>query len=428
MHLPFSIDLGRGALALLISLAVYFFALSESNPETTRRTEFTVPVEVVNRPAGLVLTNPPPPVQLRVRAAVDVFNRLRPESFVAQADASNATAGEAELFVVARALDADVREVIPDPARVRVRLEEIQERTVPVRVNVTGQVPAGYQMGTPRSEPPRVTVAGPSSQVRNAQEAVADINVERTTVSVNGAFTPRVVDARGNELRELTIRPQSITVGVPITQQAQFKEVGVRPNIVGRPAAGYLLEPVEVTPATVTLVGETAVLEAASFVETEPIDISGLNTSIVRRAGLVPPANTLLLQTGQTVSITLRASPLNISQTLRVPLTVINIPRGLVLARQPEPVDVVISGPAPTLSNLTARDFRVNVSVAGLGAGSHQVAAQVENLPQGMTLERIMPQTPAVELRPAPVTPTPLPTPAPSPTAATPLSPTTTAP
>src|SRR5262249_52323876 len=158
--------------------------------------------------------------------------------------------------------------VTPDPSIARVRLDEVREQPVPVRVNVTGQVPAGYVAGAPTVDPTRLIVAGASSLVGRAYEAVVDVSVDRVTVSINGVFTPRIVDERGNDLRDLNLRltPPAVTVSVPITQQTQYKEVAVRPIVTGNPAAGYVLQPLEVSPTTATLQGSASDLEAVDYV------------------------------------------------------------------------------------------------------------------------------------------------------------------
>ena len=403
---PFALDPGRVIFAFAIALVVYVFALNETNPETTQRPDFDVPVEVVNTPPRLVFAGPTPRVQVRVRAPQDVFNRLRPTSFVAQIDASNAREGDVDLPVTVRAEEALVYDVTAVPPRVTLRFESVQERTLPVRVNLVGQTPTGYRTGDVSAEPQRVTVSGPASVVSRAFEAVVDVNVDRVTVSVNGAFTPRVVDDRQIDVRDVTLRPPSVNVTVPISQQTQFKEVGVRPRIIGSPAAGYILEPVAVQPVTATLVGEASALEAVSFVETQPIDVTGISTATVRRVGLIPPANTLLLQPGQQVDVTVRVAPLTITQTLRVIPTVINVPTGKILARPPDAVDVTISGPAPTLANLTARDLRVVIDLRGFVGPRDQVDARVDNLPTGMQLQSISPPAVLIEVRDPPATPT----------------------
>lgn len=411
-RLPFSIDAGRLAFALVLAIVIYVFAVNETNPESTRRPDFSVPVEVVNAPPRLVVTGPVPAVQLRVRAPQDVFNRLRADDFLAQVDASSAREGDVELPVIVRSDEGDVRDVSAVPGRITVRFEELQERSLPVRVNTTGQVPAGYRVGTPRTDPPRVSVVGPASVTQRAFEALVDVSLERAAVTVNGAFTPRVVDERGSEVRNLTLRTTSVNVEVPVTQQAQFKTVGVRPNITGQPAPGYFLEPVEVDPPSATLVGEQAALQGVNVVETAPVDVSALTSSTVRRVPLLAPRNTILLQPEQTVDVTIRVAPLTITQTLRITPTIVNTPARLTLSGQIEPVQITLTGPAPTLSNLTARDLRLVLDLANASPGRVQVTPRVQNLPQGMSLDEVSPPSVTLELRE--VAPTPMPTPQPA--------------
>ena len=141
--------------------------------------------------------------------------------------------------------------------------------------------------------------------------------------------------------------PQSVTVQVPITQQTLYKEVGIRPVTQGQPAAGYALQPVEVNPPTTTLVGDAASLEAVNLVDTAPIDINGISTTIVRNVALSPPTRTLLLQDGQTVTITIRVTTLPVSQIVRVPPSVTGLSGVVQLATPLDLVSVTISGPAP---------------------------------------------------------------------------------
>jgi YbbR domain-containing protein len=248
---------------------------------------------------------------------------------------------------------------------------------------------------------------------------VVEVNVDRVTVSVNAVYTPKIVDERGNDLRDLNLRatPPSVTVQVPITQQTQYKEVGIRPVTQGSPAAGYILQPLAVNPATATLRGDPTDLEGANFVETAPININGISSTVVRQVALSPPPRTLLLQQGQTVTVTVSVTPLTVSQTVHVPPSVVNLGANVQLASPPQAVAVTVSGPAPALSNLVLNtsDFRVVVDVGGKGPGRYDIDARVQKVPSGLTLEGVDPQRVRVELREAPPQPTPTPAPSPSP-------------
>ncbi len=418
MRLPFSIDLGRAAFALVLSVLLYLVALSETNPEGRRELTGQVAVQPVNVPSGLVVANQPQPVRLTVRAPQSVLSRLRADSgFTATVDASTARAGDNDLPIVVVSSDPDVREVTADPPVTRLRLEEIREQAIPVRVNITGQVPSGYQVGQPTVDPNRLTVAGSSSLVGRAFEAVVDVSVDRVTVSINGVNTPRILDERGNDLRDLNLRltPPAVTVTVPITQQTQYKEVGVRANVVGNPSPGYALQPIEVSPTTVTLQGNSSDLEAVDFVPTQTIDVSGISTTVVRNVPLNPPSGTLLLQPGQSVTVTVRVTTLTVSQTVNVPPSVINLASNVQLVRPPNPVSVTARGPAPAFSSLALNpsDFRVILDLTGKAAGRWDIEPRVQ-LPTGLNLESVSPARVTVELREVPPTPVPTSTPAPA--------------
>jgi len=421
MHLPFSIDFGRAIFAIALSGLLYFVALSETNPFDQRETG-PIQVQVVNVPPGLVVTTAQQNVRLWVTAPQNVFNRLRPENFTAQVDATGATSGDDQLPITASSTDPEVRNVSPDQANLTLHLEEVRDQIVPVRANLQGNVAQGYTLGTPSVDPPRITVTGAASLVGRASEAVVDVNIDHVTVSINGAFTLRLLDDRGNDLKDLNLRaaPQSVTVQVPISQQTLYKEVGIRPNIQGQPAPGYTLEPVELNPATTTLVGDSASLEAVNLVDTVPLDISGLSSTVVRNVALSPPQRTLLLQDGQTVAVTVRVTALPVTQSVRLAPTVVNLSGSVQLAHPLELVSVTISGPAPTLQNLSLNpnDFKVTVDATGKGPGRYPLDVKVQ-VPAGLTLQDFSPKQVQVDLAEAPATPTPVP-PAPTPTPANP--------
>jgi YbbR domain-containing protein len=237
---------------------------------------------------------------------------------------------------------------------------------------------------------------------------------------VNGAFTPRVVDNRGNDLKDLNLRvnPQSVTVQVPITQQTLYKVVGIRPVTQGQPAPGYALAPLEVNPPNTTLVGDAAGLEAVNLVDTAPVDVSSISSTIVRTVALSPPPRTLLLQDGQTVTVTVRVTTLTVTQTVRVLPSVINQSGTVQIAKPLDLVSVTISGPAPALQSLTLNpnDFKVVVDAAGKGPGRYSLDVKVQQVPGGLTVQDVSPKQVQVDLLQAPPTPTPTQTPVPSPT------------
>jgi YbbR domain-containing protein len=399
-------DLGRLLLALALAAALWWVITTEQNPERIELFPTPISVQVVNAPPDLVVTGDIPTVQAQVRAPSEVWSRLRASSFRATVDASRAVAGGNQLEVVLEPLDPAVRGAEPVPPRITAFMEERTEQTIPVRVNLTGAVPFGFSSGQALVTPDRVLASGPASSIQRVQEALVEIPLDQLTLSVNNSYEPIPVDARRERVSGLKLTPAVVRVEVPVNQQVSYKEVGIRPVIRGKLAAGYYLEPVEINPPSATLVGEPAQLASVTAVETEPIDINGLSSTAVRQVGVRAPQGLSFLQQ-RPVTVTLRVSPIQTTQTLQVSPVLIGVDPSLRVTDPLPPVELAITGPAPTLQGLSARDFRVVADLTGRGAGQHTVSLQAQ-VPQGFRLESLSPASVNVSLRALP-TPTPPP-------------------
>src|SRR5207302_38801 len=266
MRLPFHVDFGRAVFAVALAVLLYFVALNETNPESRNLTPFTVAVQPVNVPAGLVVTTAPSPIHLWVRAPSNVFSRLRADSFTAQVDASSTVAGDNDnLPVLVNSTDPDVHQADPEPGTVRLHLEEIRTQTLPVRVNLTGQVPQQYLLGQATVDPPQMTITGAASLVGQATEAVVDVSVAGITVPINGVYTPRILDSRGNDLKDLNLRtaPPSVTVPVRVTTLAVNQTVRVPPSVIN--LSGSIQLPHALDLVSVTISGPAPALSSLAL-------------------------------------------------------------------------------------------------------------------------------------------------------------------
>ena len=167
--------------------------------------------------------------------------------------------------------------------------------------------------------------------------------------------------------------------------------------------------------------GDANALEGTNFVDTAPVDINGISTTVGaqrcawrRRQGTLPAA------AGQTVTVTVRVTTLTGQpdrprapvgdQSRRAPCS---------SSRPPDLVSVTISGPAPVLSTLVLNpnDFKVVLDVSWQGPGQlrrrREGASRCPPVSRSKTSSRKKVQ---VDLRDAPPpTPTPAPTPTPLP-------------
>ena len=183
----------------------------------------------------------------------------------------------------------------------------------------------------------------------------------------------------------------------------------IKPVTNGKLAPGYRLTNISVTPLSVTVFSSNPqfINELPGYVETKPIDITGLNDDIDIRAELnLPPEITLVGE--QSVLVQIGVAAIEGSLTVSLPIEAQGLPPEQMAQISPSVVDVIVTGPLPVLDTLTAASFRAVVQLNGMGEGTYQVQPVVDLVPAQVQVQSILPETVEVTISPAPTaTPTP---------------------
>jgi YbbR domain-containing protein len=95
------------------------------------------------------------------------------------------------------------------------------------------------------------------------------------------------------------------------------------------------------------------------------------------------------------------------SLSIQVPIEVVGLGSDLAAEVSPEIVDVLLSGPLPILEALEPGDIKIVVNVTELEEGTHLLAPEALNLPEGVTLDTIIPETIEIIITAVEATPTP---------------------
>ena len=113
---------------------------------------------------------------------------------------------------------------------------------------------------------------------------------------------------------------------------------------------------------------------------------------------LAPPSGSILLDPSQMVTATVHVAPLQMTETIQAQASVVNKGSDVDTTGSPPSVSLTVSGPSPILSQLASANLQVVLDVSGKGAGHYDIAPQVQNLPQGISLDSTATQTVAVDL------------------------------
>ena len=132
-------------------------------------------------------------------------------------------------------------------------------------------------------------------------------------------------------VRGVKLTPSEVTARITIEQKLNYREVAVRARTTGQPARGYYVSSVEVSPATVTVVGPPAIIaDMPGLISTlGEIDVTGETRMLVKRVPLDLPAGVHARRTDAPRCWSPWASTLIMSgMTVEVPLEMRKTPGG----------------------------------------------------------------------------------------------------
>jgi YbbR domain-containing protein len=398
--------IGSAALSLLLAVTVWLVAVREENP----RDWFSEPVSISR--AGLpenltVFGEVVGQVRVEIRAPKQRWRDLQARDFTAWLDLANVAAGEYDVRVQVKPPGPEVQVLSINPSKVRVRLEEVRLKSVPVRVNVLDAPAFGFDWQSPVISPTQVTVSGSTPIVDQVESAAVDLYLRgaRSTVERTLRLTPR--NTAGEPISLVTLAPKDVLISVPVLQLPGYREAAILVEPFGRPASGYTISGVSADPKLVMLFGDPAVISGLSGYITVPVDISDAKMDVVERVPLHLPENITALGT-QSISVLVDIQPIAGAQTIRRRPVIQGLAPGLTYTLGLESVNVFLSGPVSKLDELKPDAVPVILDLTGMGPGVHAVEPKVPT-PEGIKVEGLAPQTIEITIG-APATSTPTPT------------------
>ena len=306
----------------------------------------------------------------------------------------------------------EILEVVP--GTIRVALDRVEVRTVPVEVD-RGAIPEGLEIDEPIVSHSEVEVRGPASVVSQVDRALAHIEIPASGIDVNEPVTLTLVDIEGQPIGtgQVDVDPEVVSVQVDVREVETETTVAVRPNIEpgSAPAPGFALEAITVEPVYVTIVGLPEVLEEITSVTTEQISITDLTGDETFEVEIQLPDG-VSLGDGEpsTVTITATIGPSVSSRTFVVGIVCVGAGENACIPGLDQ-LTITLSGAGGALSALTAAAVTPTVDASGLAPGTYELTPVIGGLPDGVELITINPGTLSVTIQAPEAAPTPTPAP-----------------
>jgi YbbR domain-containing protein len=398
-------------LAFVLAVTVWVSAVTAADPDETRVYPGSIPLEYIGQDPSLVIIGQvPQSVQVNLRAPSSIWNQLLANNGAIRAvvDLSGLDAGSHAVDVQIQIRPQPVRVLSVTPATIYLTLEPLATRSLPIQIELTGEPAIGYQIGELVLTPSQAAISGPQSIVERVDRLQVSLDLNSAREPIEQSLNLQALDRNGNPVPEVTIQPASVQISLPITQIGGYRDLVVKVVTRGQPASGYRLTNISPSPLVVTVYSANLELinSLPGYVETMPLDLSGLRDDLETRLALVLPSGITLVGE-QTVVVQVGIAPIEGGLTLSYrPITIAGLGSGLQAQVSPATVDVILSGPLPALDSLQTNDVRITVNLNGLGPGVYQITPLIEILAQDVVVESVLPATVQVTIT-SQTTPTP---------------------
>ncbi len=218
---------------------------------------------------------------------------------------------------------------------VKLKIEEMKTKTLPVRVSTSGELTEGYILGEITTEQNLVKLTGPESLMESIVEARADIEVTSFTGDINTDAEILLYDADGVPVAtdRITQSIKTVRVRIPILET---KMVPLNYSVTGTPVSGFKeTGVVGVEPASVLIAGKSSIIKKISSIDIPDtvLDVTGSTEDYVKTVDLIPylPEDTRLVDaSGNMITFTVYIEP-EVSKNITLQearVKIVNMPEG----------------------------------------------------------------------------------------------------
>ncbi len=382
-------NIGLKLLAVVLGFVVWVVVLNIDDSAVTKQIK-DIPVEVINKEAitdqnQLFSVTSGDTVDIIIKGRKSVVNTLNQSDFTAIADLSKVSITNAVPISVSatnESISNSISITVVDNV-MQVELEKEKTVAVPVTIVTSGKPAEGYIVGKGTATPNLITVKGAESIVSSIDKVELGVDVSGRSSAISANCTPifYTSDGRAVSDKHISYDTKSIEVNVPIYKT---KDIPVNIEVKGTPADGYVVSSTEYVPDTISIGGESEVLDSIKGITIDDIDISGydrdyeaaLDVSKYLPEGIVVSEENSMVNVKVTIEKTARKD-ISISATdIDIINKVDNYYYDITFGNGQT---VTVSGIADTLADMSAEDLRITVDGQNLALGENVVTPVIKD-------------------------------------------------
>lgn len=396
--------------ALVLSIVLWSYVMSEENPEQKREYK-NINVEFTNTEAleenELVIMNPnDASVNVTIEGQKSDFAKFSfeeiSENIKAKVDLSGYSEGKSKVLInVSLNQLGNLKIKDFEPREILFTFDKIITKDKAVTIKTSGELAAGYVLGDIETSASTVALNGPRTWVNEVAEVLADVNLDGRKEDINVSVPIKMIDDKGNNVRGVTNDPGVVDVTIPVYKT---NKIPIEIQTTNELPDNYESTDIEVNPTSVTLIGKESVSNL-KFIQTKPIDINKFIENKTIEVELELPEGVRLANSKEKITVTLNVEEM-VEKTFEYGLSEVEIKdlnEELELEEAQEDgeignIEISVKGSKENVEALTKEDIDLYLDLSPAIKGENEIYISF-NVPTGITVDQIKPQPILLKIR-----------------------------
>lgn len=274
-------NLGLKILSVLVSIILWLVAININDPVRTQTYSVAVQLDNLNKLTDsgkhVEVLDSSDSIRVTVKAARSVLAELSDRNIIAVANVDKMTEGQyvpIELTCSKGGVSDD--NLKSDKDYVRLSVENIKRRQLPISVVVQGTPQEDFIVGGTSTAQNAVMLSGPESIIDTVNSVSVEIDVNNASGDVNISLPIHLYDSEGEEVTDYRIE-KSISDVSTTASILEVRTLPVEYLYVGAPEDGYAVDGrINADITSVTVAGKTSAYKNVQRIEvTEALDVTG---------------------------------------------------------------------------------------------------------------------------------------------------------
>jgi YbbR domain-containing protein len=310
-------------------------------------------------------------IQVRIQAPAVAIKELTEADIAVYVNLAGFKAGKYELAVMVDHPD-NIQVLSLRPSSIEVELKETLTQVFPLEAEVLGEPAVGYKQMEALLSPVEIKLTGAEDQIQRVAKVYVAASVQDIDESYDKDLSVMALDAAGADISAMfTIEPKVARLVIPVMYEQPERMVAVRVPTTGQTAPGYQVSLISASPPMVRVFGDLIRLQSLYYVDTEPVDVSELNTNTSLTVRLKPAGGFTTYP--REVTVALQIEPVDSVTVTKSIILCQNVGEGCTAEVEQFMLSVTVYGPETFIAALEEADIVPYVDCEGLPGGNYEL-------------------------------------------------------